>query len=174
MKFSFQKHNIRMRDLSSRFLVVLATLMSASPAPAEERPDEKTNYFVVTENDYTQILFPVLDKPVITLIETTVNINSDSKAYSAEIADIMDFSFIGDSLNEVTSISKCNKGIEYYGNSIIIKGLSRGETVSLFDLNGMTISKYMSNEEDMVIDLNQIPTGVYILSTKNANYKIKK
>lgn len=174
MKFSFQKHNIRMRDLSSRFLVVLATLMSASPAPAEERPDEKTNYFVVTENDYTQILFPVLDKPVITLIETTVNINSDSKAYSAEIADIMDFSFIGDSLNEVTSISDCNKGIEYYGNSIIIKGLSRGETVSLFDLNGITISKYISNEEDMIIDLNQIPTGIYILSTKNANYKIKK
>lgn len=174
MKFSFQKHNIRMRDLSSRFLVVLATLMSASPAPAEERPDEKTNYFVVTENDYTQILFPVLDKPVITLIETTVNINSDSKAYSAEIANIMDFSFIGDSLNEVTSISDCNKGIEYYGNSIIIKGLSRGETVSLFDLNGITISKYISNEEDMIIDLNQIPSGIYILSTKNANYKIKK
>ena len=174
MKFNLQKHNIRLRDLSSRCLVVLATLMSASIVLAEEKSDEKTNYFVVTENDNTQILFPVLDKPVITLIETTVNINSESKSYSAETTDIIDFSFIGDSLNEVTSISECNKGIEYYGNSIIIKGLSKGETVSLFDLNGVTISKYLSNEKDMVIDLNQIPTGIYILSTKNANYKIKK
>lgn len=174
MKFNFQKRNILLRNWMSQCLVVLATFMSSSIVMAQALPDKNTNYFVVTENDSTQVLFPVLDKPVITLNETSVKINSDSKTYSAEIAEIIDFSFIGDSLNEVSSISDFNKGIEYYRNSIVIKGLSMGETVSLFDLNGMTISTFTSNEDNMVIDLNQVPTGVYILSTKNANYKIKK
>lgn len=173
MKFNFQRHNMHARNWS-RCLVVLATLMSASVVLAEETQGEKTNYFVVTENDSTQVLFPVLDKPVITLNETSVNINSASKAYSAEIADIMDFSFIGDSISAVATISDSNQGIEHYGNAIIIKGLTKGETVSLFDLSGIKISTYTAKEEDLVIDINQVPTGVYILSTKNANYKIKK
>lgn len=158
----------------SQCMIVSATLMSSGIVLAEEIPDPDTNYFVVTENDNTQILFPVLDKPMITLDETTVHIKSDSKAYSAEIADIIDFSFIGNSLNAVTSISDSNKGIEHYGNSIIIKGLATGENVSLFDLKGIAIFTYTSKGENLVIDLNQVPTGVYILSTKNSNYKIRK
>lgn len=174
MKFNLLKRTdlplIRLSD----FLVVSAALMSSSDVLAEDIPDADTNYFVVTENDSTQILFPVLDKPVMTLNETSVNINSDSKAYSAEIADIIDFSFIGNSLNAVTSISDGNQRIEHYGNSIIIKGLATGETVSLFDLNGIAISTYISKGENLMIDLNQVPSGVYILSTKNSNYKIRK
>lgn len=147
--------------------------MSPNAVLAEEIPDANTNYFVVTENNNTQVLFPVVDKPVITINGTTVNIVSDSKTYSAEIADIIDFGFIGNSLSEVISIPNSNKGIEYQGNHIIIKGLSVGETVSLYDLNGMRISTYVSKEENMVIDLDQVPAGVYILMANNVNLKIK-
>lgn len=174
MKFNFTKPNILRQNWMSLCAVGIGSLLCPNVTQAGEIPDADTNYFVVTENDSTQILFPILDKPVITLNETTVNIDSASKTYSAEIAEILDFSFIGYDLDAVKSIQDLSKGIEFNHNAIIIKGLSTGETVSLFDLKGVTVATYTSKEENMVVDLNQLPTGVYILSTKNANYKIKK
>lgn len=57
-------------------------------------------------------------------------------------------------------------------SSISVDGLSCGEVVKVYDLNGREVARQSAINGRVTIDLSSVSKGLYLLKTRNANHKI--
>lgn len=137
--------------------------------------------FYNEERDYTYgeyvdsyVYFPVSENPVVSFEGNTVIVETNTESYSADISIHNGFSFVSELSSGVESVIEKNSGMELNGNTVVVTGVEKGGSVKIYSISGLTVGEYAEHDGIVTIDLSQIPGGVYILSTKNANYKIKK
>ena len=100
-----------------------------------------------------------------------MNVKSQKESFSAEIAKL---DFFRLQYNSGLSVPDAEKSLGFSGNCVVIKGLKDSDTVRVYDAGGKVVGEYASADGAVAIDLSSLPSGCYILSAKEVNYKIVK
>lgn len=162
-----------LKDTVSAGLAFLVMLLFQTIDVTAQNTTDGVDYLVVMEKDSTEVLFPIAESPAITIVGTDMNVNCGSRLYSVPVSQVENFRLVGNSITSLHGVTVSAIDIARQGNAIIIKGMPAGEVVIVYNVGGQIVQQYRSSGETLVIDLAQMTSGVYMLSTKNANYKIK-
>lgn len=158
-----------------RCLVTMLLACAIAGIAWAQEAKEGMGFLQVTQTDSVQVQFPVTDQPVISLDNTMVTITSGSNNYSAEAADILDFKFIEvDYEAGVVAPLLTQESIKLLNGQILVKGLDSNSRVCLYTAAGIIYGTYTPSDGTVAIQLDGIPSGIYILSTGSTSYKIKK
>lgn len=157
------------RLLFSWFVCLAVLAVRASNEPSQ---------LAVAMNDGTEKVFILSNKPAITFDTNKVYINSDE--FSATLTDVKEFYFKAEST--ATSIETIKEKapstftFQYVdGHTVYLYGCNDNTKIDVYSLNGAKAPASVEhNGTSVVVRLDQLPSGVYIIRANSQSFKIFK
>lgn len=163
-----------------KYLLPLSLLLIVcAQAMASNEPSQ----LVVKMTDGSEKIFVLSEKPVVTFDSKKVYINSSS--FSTELSNVQEFYFQVESstptdINQVKPNGKPDTSSKFVfrfvdGQTVSIEGGVAPERVTVYALNGSVVSpKIDKSTNQVVVHLNNLPSGIYIIRANSQSYKISK
>lgn len=153
-----------MKRISTLLIVgtILSAWVSALSAPA----------LVVRMIDGTKHTFMLDENPIITMNRTMISIMSDNTKIELETDKVAKFTNEEVDFDSIESIASSNY---YKGGTIFFESAERDFEMNIYTLTGVVIkSVRIAAGTSGSISLNDLSTGVYLVSVKGNTYKIFK
>ena len=121
--------------------------------------------------------FLLSEKPTVTFDSENIYINSSE--FSTEYSNVEEFNF----MDKVTDINKVFSektqslfGFKFIDGKIVtITGCKKSDRLAVYSVNGMKVSTDAERADDsIVIDLGNMPSGIYIINVNSQSFKIYK
>lgn len=112
-------------------------------------------------------------KPVVTLLNDKFVVIGEGISLEYGITDVRRFTYEGlkDGINNAVT----QPVVRRYDNRIVFCGIKSEGAVSLHKLDGKSVPvKLVPQGSDMVLRLNDLPTGVYLLTVNGRTTKLMK
>lgn len=153
------------KSLICLFLMTLALVSRAE--------EQTSTLLVLTFNDETTAVYNLATQPVITFSDSLMVLTSPEATASYVRSEVKEFHFeIGYTYGIHSQSSALN--FRYTdGRHIEVSGAAAAN-VALFDLNGKLVSRGVSENGVVRMDLQNLPAGSYVVRTANQNIKILK
>lgn len=136
-----------------------------------------SDYLAIIANDSTKVYFPIDDAPTVTIAsDTLLCVATSSKSYSAPFSQIAYFKLCKSSeITAIKNIGASQQSLTMSGALVYVSGLDANEKVSIFGVDGKAIAVTSANNSGTAtVSLAALPKGVYVIKTRNNNYKLKK
>lgn len=152
------------KSIALTFLLLLACYQASA-----------ANYVKVSDKDGKPTLFALSDRPEVTFSTSELIITTAKETVNYPLTSLLTFELID---NDPTSINNINANQENilfsFGDIIKGSGLAPGSRVSVFTINGQTISNTtVDNNGQASLDLNG-QTGIFIIKTESKTFKFTK
>lgn len=123
-------------------------------------------------NDGTETLFVLPDKPVATLHEDSLLIVSANMSVGYLRSDVSKCGFVKTDIIETDMQHQGTNVLRYMyvdNRHVTIEGLEAGCKVAVYDAKGvfLGIQATAENNSDLVIDLGELPAGMYMITITN-------
>ena len=124
--------------------------------------------------------FAFTSKPEISVTSDGLTVSSStSSAVSYSFADVQKFYFVDDvatGIQQVETTSASRPVFNYADGVVTVSGMSAGERLDVVALSGSKVSAAKVDAKgNASIDLDNAPTGVYVVSTSNGvSFKLMK
>ena len=146
--------------------ILLAALLLPMSAMA-------TNTALVVElADGQTINYLLLEKPVLTMDGTRLNIKSEAVETGYERSLVKRFYFTGES----TGVKEVSKGALVYkqtdADHLEISGLSQSERIAIYNTSGVQVGSISRDSDKAVVNLSGLQRGIYLVKIgKNQTIK---
>ncbi len=121
---------------------------------------------VITTKSGTTAEFLIADSPVITFQDNLLNVTGGGSEISVEADAVGSFDFVpseGAGVDEVMA------------DGSRFSGLRPGTRVQVFSSDGRLTATFIADDSESVsVNLKSLAPGIYIISTPDASFKIKK
>ncbi len=121
---------------------------------------------IITTKDGTVAVFPIADSPVITYHDNLLKVEGGGSEISVEADAVGSFDFLP---SEESGVDMINAGGSKFS------GLKPGDQVQVYTADGKLAATIIADESTSAsVDLSSLPSGIYIVRTPGASFKIKK
>lgn len=128
------------------------------------------NALVLETNDGETYSYVLANKPQLTFNATEMLISSDDASASFTRTDIKNFRF-EEVANAIKDVKADGQRMSYLHGVVTVDGTDK---VILYDISGRQIlSKRAADGESVTIDLNNQPSGTYIVRSGKQSLKVK-
>lgn len=162
---------MKKKRLKQKLLITLAMLALPICLHAEK------NTLVVELKNSQTVKFNFLDKPVLTMNSSLLEIKTQHATADYKRSDVEKFYFSSEetAIDDVKESSNTLSIIQTGENIFEISHLTEKETILVTDLSGKLYSNTVSrNGTIAVVNLNGSPKGIYIFKIGKHNIKIQK
>lgn len=112
-------------------------------------------------------------KPVVTLLSDRFVVDGEGISLEYNITDVRRFTYEG--LKDGINNAETQPVVRRYDDRIVLCGVKSKEIVSLHKLDGKSVPvKLVPQGSDMVLRLNDLPAGVYLLTVNGRTTKLMK
>ena len=143
-------------------LTLLSTLFTAVGWSAAYDPVS------VDLNDGTKVDIALSDNLSLSFNETHLLVSGSDADCEIPKGKIVSFTHLESS--GLTEVAK-DGSVGLAGRSMHFKGLADGSLIALYDLGGKCL-RSVSAQGDYVLGLENLPSGVYVVTVNNVSYKI--
>lgn len=156
--------------LKSRTLLTIILMMFA----LSFGPLAHAQQLVVWQKDGSKVSYKLDEEPITTFTTTDLVITTKTATINYPLPTIYRYSYEGVS-SGVDDAKADGISISHDGNKIIVKGLASGKTAAVYSVDGIQLQAKCSNGSDrLVLSLNQLPAGVYVIKADEITYKFTK
>lgn len=143
------------------FAVVAMLLLGVSAVLAEQAR------LIITTKSGTVAEFPISVTPVITYQDNILEVKGGGEEISVAADEVSSFDFIPSELS--TGVGEIN--VE--GSKL--SGLLPGTPVDVYTIDGQKVASFkVDDSKSVIVDMNELTPGYYIIRTPNDSFKIKK
>lgn len=149
------------------YILLIALLVSCLSAKASE----VVNQLVVWTKNDAKMTYWLSDCPKMSFTETYMIVEHDGTKVNVAIEDIIKLTY---EKAETTAIDNFTKDSDFIfdGTSITLSGLYVGTDVHVYTIDGALVLKGRVEDGGCTVDVSTFPTGIYIVKTSGATYKI--
>ena len=159
-----------MMKLLKRILLLFALLVLAVPLRAADNPVT----LVVLTRDNAQHMFVLADKPEVTFEGTDLVVTCVNSTTTFALPDVIRFTYLN-TTDAVEEISQNETQVNFRDGIIVVNGLKANAMVAVYSVDGRMVRQLKAHEDgNFSLDLNELPTGVYIVKADRVTYKIAK
>lgn len=121
---------------------------------------------VITTKSGTTAEFLIADSPVITYQDNILNVTGGGSEISVEADAVGSFDFVPSEGAGIDTVLA--EGSRF-------SGLRPGSRVQVFSSDGRLVSAFIADDSETVsVNINALAPGIYIISTPDVSFKIKK
>lgn len=156
---------------------ILITLFLLLPAMSFA---QNKKVLAVYLKDDTAVYFLLMEKPVITFVNDSVQIISDTNEAKVKRSSVNEFKFLNEIPTKIEHLTEADDQFtrEHYKlskDAIVIEGLVPGNNVCLLSLDGKVIISTSALENGIVtISLDTLSSGIYIITYNKTAIKFIK
>ena len=157
------------KTVLNRLVALVCVMLMGLAAKAQT-----AQYLIVTLQDETKTVFALAEKPVVTMTDGIFKAETPSQAIEVAIADVLNYTFSDQApYTDIEQVkTDATKPVIEAGNAHF-ENLKPGTVVNIFTVDGRRAGSATATATGTVdISLKGMPTGVYILTTPSASYKI--
>ena len=158
---------IMKKTVLQRFAAMLVMVMLGIAAQAQ------VQYLIVTHSDGAASEFALADAPVVTCQNGTLEVTTAHQTLAIALSEVENYHFTETlpytAIDEVKTDD--TKPLIEAGHARF-ENLPEGTTVNIFTIDGRRAGSAIATDGSVDIDLTNLGTGIYILSTPKASYKI--
>ena len=157
------------KTVLNRLVALVCVMLMGLAAKAQT-----AQYLIVTLQDETKTVFALAEKPVVTMTDGIFKAETPSQVIEAAIADVLNYTFSDQApYTDIEQVkTDATKPVIETGRAQLA-GLKPGTVVNVFTVDGRRTARANAGANGTVeIDLAGLGTGVYILATPTASYKI--
>ena len=157
------------KTVLNRLVVLVCVMLMGLAAKAQT-----AQYLIVTLQDETKTLFALAEKPVVTLTDGIFKAESSSQVIEVAIADVLNYTFSDQApYTDIDQVkTDATKPVIEAGNAHF-ENLNPGTVVNIFTVDGRRVGLATATATGTVdISFKGMASGVYILATPTASYKI--
>lgn len=156
------------KTVLNRLVVLVCVMLMGLGAKAQT-----AQYLIVTQQDESQVSFALAEKPVITLTDGIFKAETTTQTLEVAIADVLNYTFSDQApYTDIDEVKTDTKPVIDAGHAHF-ENLKPGTVVNIFTVDGRRAGSATATANGTVdIDLSGMGTGVYILTTPSASYKI--
>ncbi len=157
------------KTVLNRLVVLVCVMLMGLVTKAQT-----AQYLIVTLQDETKATFALAEKPVVTLTDGMFKTETPTQAIEVAIADVLNYTFSDQApYTDIDQVkTDATKPVIEAGHAHL-ENLDPGTVVSIFTIDGRRAGSMAATAAGTVdIDLNGMGSGVYILTTPTASYKI--
>ena len=135
---------------------------------------KSTMYLAVCTKDGSKVLYALEEKPKITFTDTELVITTKSVEIAYALSDMNLLTYENGETTGITNLHD-NASFKLDGNAIVFSKLKAKDIVSLYSINGaLVFKKTVTVDGVYAVSLNDIETGVYVVSVNGLTYKFMK
>ena len=154
---------------------ILFLLMVLLTCPIAAMADDMIMTLVVTMKNQQTHQFALTDRPQVRFSGDQLVVHSDRTDVSFAIADVLRFHYEKYSYVGIYEPEDDGPDVSYEGGVLVISGIKAGETVAVYSSDGRVVRQLNATRTGTYrLNLSALSTGVYIVRTGKANYKITK
>lgn len=150
-------------------LVVLVSIMMLGLASKAQT----AQFLIVTQQDDTQAGFALSEQPSVTCAGGMLKVTSPTQTLEVELANVKNYAFAESFQPTAIDQIKENATPVIKAGVAQFENLKPGTVINIYTIDGRTAGKAVAdNYGSAIIDLNSLGSGIYILATPTASYKI--
>ena len=135
---------------------------------------KSTMHLAVCTKDGSKVLYALEEKPKITFTDTELVITTKSVEIAYALSDMNLLTYENGETTGITNLHD-NADFKLDGNAIVFSKLKAKDIVSLYSINGtLVFKKTVTVDGEYAVSLNDIETGVYVVSVNGLTYKFMK
>lgn len=135
---------------------------------------KSTMHLAVCTKDGSKVLYALEEKPKITFTDTELVITTKSVEIAYALSDMNLLTYENGETTGITNLHD-NASFKLDGNAIVFSKLKAKDIVSLYSINGaLVFKKTVTVDGEYAVSLNDIETGVYVVSVNGLTYKFMK
>ena len=153
------------RNILKPILAMLLLFICSSAAMSQT--------LVVWQKDGNSVRYSLDAMPITTFTTEELIITTNTKTITYPLSNILRYTYenVSTSIDGVTNQNGIS--ISHNDNRIIVKGLKKGESASIYRVDGsLILSKTTDGTLDVVFPLDALNYSVYIVKAKGVNYKV--
>ena len=125
----------------------------------------------ISMRDGSSVSFYLKERPKMTFVADSVKIVSSTSQAKVKRSDVYDIKFRTDETNSIEDVRE-NGTVEIGSESIRVENMTPDCVVNVYSVDGRTVLSGMSDSNGLaVIQLQAIPTGVYLLKYNDITIK---
>ena len=148
------------------------------PKPEEPEPevdDHMRTAIVVWMKDGSTHTLYLTQKPVITVQNRNLHIESRAGTVEVPLTSVVRYTFDRFDATGVTEMSDEKTDVSLEHNQLVVTGLKIGDNVDVYDVSGKLIQHVQSRRNGSYrINLSSLPTGVYVVKANQTTVKFMK
>lgn len=135
---------------------------------------KSTINLVVCTKDGLKVLYALEEKPKITFTDTELVITTKGVEIAYALSDMNLLTYENGEATGITNLYD-DASFKLDGNAIVFSKLKAKDIVSLYSINGtLVFKKTVTVDGEYAVSLNDIETGVYVVSVNGLTYKFMK
>lgn len=170
---------MKKRTLPTMVAAAIMTLAPLHSQASSANGTETVTYLVLTQTDGTINKFSLNEAPVLSYAGDSLVVTCGSDQLMTALEGLRDYSFtteqVTTSIKDVpaTGSTSTTPASNVAFSNATISGLKAGALVRVYNISGVAVSTLTADAEGKVsVDLNNLPKGVYILSTPSKSFKV--
>lgn len=129
---------------------------------------------VIWQKDGTKVCYNLDESPKTTFTADDLVITTATTTINYLLSKIQRYTYEGAQLS-VQNIKEQGVSISHNGDNIIVKGLSKGKSVTINRVDGIQLlAKRSDGSARLTLSLNSLPAGVYVIKADEITYKFLK
>lgn len=156
------------KTVLNRLVVMVSVLMLSLAATAQN-----AQFLIVTQNDDSQAGFALSEQPVVTCTDGVLKVTSPTQTLEVELANVKNYAFAETfQPTAIEQIKNDTKPVIQAGMAQF-ENLKPGTVINIYTVDGRNAGRAVANDNGSVnVDLTSLGSGIFILATPNASYKI--
>ena len=134
---------------------------------------QNARFLIVTQNDDSQAGFALSEQPVVTCTDGVLKVTSPTQTLEVELANVKNYAFAETFMpTAIEQIKDDTKPVIQAGMAQF-ENLKPGTIINIYTIDGRNAGRAVANDNGSVnVDLTSLGSGIFILATPNASYKI--
>ena len=156
------------KTVLNRLVALACVLMLGLAATAQN-----ARFLIVTQNDDSQAGFALEEQPVVTCTNGVLKVTSPTQTLEVELANVKNYAFAETfQPTAIEQIKNDTKPVIQAGMAQF-ENLKPGTVINIYTVDGRNAGRAVANDIGSVsVDLTSLGSGIFILATPNASYKI--
>ena len=131
--------------------------------------------FIVLMKDGSTQTYRLTDRPVITIQDRQLHIQSEVGDVLIPVGNIIRYTFERYDLTGVMDLREEEPEMEYRNSELVVTGLKVGTNVDIYDLSGKLVRHLESRRNGSYrLSLSDLSKGVYVVKVNQTTLKILK
>lgn len=132
------------------------------------------NAIVLTLASGSQVTYVLDERPVVTFQGDDLTITTHLNVVSYASSDVLKFTYSKVDTDGIGSVS-ANANFSIIGNVLVVRNLVPNSEIMVYSVDGLLLVNDRADHNGSVsVTLPNIPSNVYLIKTKTANFKITK
>lgn len=155
--------------------IAIATSLRGGDTDSSELTDTpKPTRFVVSLKDGKNVTYALADNPCVVTDGNVVKLTAKGVSVEYPLGNVEKF-FLCSELSSIKSLTVENGTFSQTASGLSLSGFTAGAVVKIISVNGSTVKNLaIAPNGQLVISLDQYPTGVYIVKVEGETFKFIK